>query len=175
MVSQRQIEANRKNAKLGGVKTPEGKRISSLNAVKHGVLMKILTKEESKEATVLQEKLFNDCQPQSTIEQILIERIAVWYVRLKRAVRAEKEQMMKIFNPRITKRVGGFQIDDEALIGKEVVVNEGYSPKVTDEDIELLERTYLRYETIIERNFYRALHELQRIQATRPDGKPPTP
>ena len=33
--SQKQIEANRENAKLGGVKTEEGKAVSRYNAIKH--------------------------------------------------------------------------------------------------------------------------------------------
>ena len=36
-ISDKQLEANRKNAKLGGVKTEEGKAVSRLNALKHGV------------------------------------------------------------------------------------------------------------------------------------------
>lgn len=35
-ISQKQIEANQKNAKLGGVKTEEGKAVSKYNALKHG-------------------------------------------------------------------------------------------------------------------------------------------
>ena len=37
-ISQKQLEANRENAKLGGVKTEEGKAVSRYNAVKHGLL-----------------------------------------------------------------------------------------------------------------------------------------
>ena len=37
-ISQKQLEANRENAKLGGVKTEEGKAVSKYNAIKHGLL-----------------------------------------------------------------------------------------------------------------------------------------
>ncbi|UCD52931.1 MAG: hypothetical protein JSW27_09885 [Phycisphaerales bacterium] len=36
-VSQKQLEANRKNAKKGGVRTDEGKAIAKCNALKHGL------------------------------------------------------------------------------------------------------------------------------------------
>ena len=39
-VSQKQLEANRKNAQKGGVKTTEGKAIIKFNALKHGLLTK---------------------------------------------------------------------------------------------------------------------------------------
>ncbi|MHC4085949.1 MAG: hypothetical protein ACYSWZ_12360 [Planctomycetota bacterium] len=39
-VSQKQLEANKKNAQKGGVKTTEGKAIVKYNALKHGLLAK---------------------------------------------------------------------------------------------------------------------------------------
>ena len=41
-VSQKQIEANKKNGQKGGVKTPEGKAIVKYNALKHGLHLKVL-------------------------------------------------------------------------------------------------------------------------------------
>ncbi|MFC1637364.1 hypothetical protein ACFL5Z_21295 [Planctomycetota bacterium] len=39
-VSQKQLEANKKNAKKGGVKTEERKAIVKYNALRHGLLAK---------------------------------------------------------------------------------------------------------------------------------------
>jgi len=39
-VSEKQLQANKKNAQKGGVKTPEGKEIVKYNALKHGLLAK---------------------------------------------------------------------------------------------------------------------------------------
>ena len=36
MTSKKQVQANKKNAKLGGVKTDEGKSVSRQNAIKYG-------------------------------------------------------------------------------------------------------------------------------------------
>jgi hypothetical protein len=51
MATERQIEANRKNAQRStGPKTPEGKAISRANAVKHGLAADILVSESLQEA-----------------------------------------------------------------------------------------------------------------------------
>jgi len=38
MVSKKQLVANKRNAQKGGVKTAEGKAVTRLNALKHGLL-----------------------------------------------------------------------------------------------------------------------------------------
>jgi hypothetical protein len=171
MTTEEQINANRENAQLGGVKTPEGKAISRLNAVKHGILTNLLTEEENKEATQIQDELIEEYQPQTTTELILIERISIWYVRLRRAVKAESELLTMIYNPRITKSTPFLP----ELPQFEEVIKEGYTPKVKVTDIDTLEGIYLRYESALERNFFRALHELQRIQLARSGEKVPAP
>ena len=40
MTTEKQVKANRENAKKGGVKTPEGKAVVRYNALKHGLLSK---------------------------------------------------------------------------------------------------------------------------------------
>jgi len=42
VISEKQLDANRKNAKKGGVKTEQGKAISRLNAEKHGIFTKVI-------------------------------------------------------------------------------------------------------------------------------------
>lgn len=171
MTTEEQITVNKENAKRGGVKTPEGKAVSKFNAIKHGILTDLLTKWESEEATEIQDKLIAEYRPQTTTESILIERISIWYIRLRRSAKAEAEQLRKIFNPRVV-RSSPIIIE---LLQSEEVINEGYTPKVTADDISTLESTYLRYESAIERGFYRALHELQRIQLSRSGEKVPAP
>ena len=52
-ISQKQLEANRQNAKLGGVKTEEGKAISKYNAIKHGLLSKEVLLEGEDETKLI--------------------------------------------------------------------------------------------------------------------------
>jgi len=92
-LSEKQLEANRQNAKLGGVKTEEGKAISRFNAIKHGILSKeiLLTSEDENSLLELGKNLRSELKPQTEIELLLIDRIVANTWRLRRALKAEKE------------------------------------------------------------------------------------
>lgn len=101
-VSQRQLEANRQNAKLGGVKTEEGKAISRFNALKYGILSKeaVITKgdgkENRKEFVQLQQRLAEELKPVGVIEEALADRILCNYWRLRRSIVAERGEIRKL-------------------------------------------------------------------------------
>ena len=59
--------------------------------------------------------------------------------------------------------------------GTDEVVQEGYYPRVRVEAVGQLDKTIVRYEIAIERSIYKALHELQRLQAARQGEKVPVP
>ena len=90
-VSAKQLQANKKNAQKGGVKTPEGKEIVKYNALKHGLLAKevVITigdgAENPEEFNALLGDLKTQLAPEGTLEEILVEKIAVAYWRLRRA------------------------------------------------------------------------------------------
>lgn len=94
-VSEKQLEANRSNAKKGGVKTDAGKEVIKYNALKHGLLAKevVITVGEGAEDPEEFGRLLTDLQeqlnPVGTIEEILVEKIAAAYWRLRRAYRYE--------------------------------------------------------------------------------------
>lgn len=94
-VSKKQLEANKKNAQKGGVKTQEGKAIVKYNALKHGLLAKeaVITvgegAESPEEFNALLEDLKTQLAPAGTLEEMLVEKIAVAYWRLRRAYRYE--------------------------------------------------------------------------------------
>jgi hypothetical protein len=95
MVSQKQLEANRKNAEKGGVRTPEGKAITRYNALKHGLLAREIVvtvgdgAEDPAEFAALSQELKGQFQPQGALEEMLVEKVAVAYWRLRRAHRYE--------------------------------------------------------------------------------------
>lgn len=151
MVTEKQIKANKENGLKGGVKSDAGKAVSRYNSIKHGVLSKFMTKEESD----LADELFNDLQkeyPTSTVmEAIALERIAIWYVRLSRVAGAEQRYLLSLHAQQRIPQSGEiltFQI-----------------PILLHKQIEEISSTYQRYETSLERNMFRALHELQRLKA----------
>lgn len=161
-ISEAQLKANQENAKLGGVKTDEGKERSKYNAVKHNLLTDLLGEEEKTQANFIKARLTQQYAPDNAIEEILVERIAIWYVRLQRAITVEAEAIKAIYNPRV--------VEDRELMplfGPPKVINEGFTPKVSSEKVEMLTNTYLRYETDIERNLYKAMRELQKVQSCR--------
>ena len=92
MTSPRQIEANRRNAKLStGPRTAEGKAVASTNALKHGLCAEhvVLCDESQDEFTHFREELFGDLAPVGALEQMIAERVVVAAWRLRRVVRVE--------------------------------------------------------------------------------------
>jgi len=158
--SQKQIEANRENAKLGGVKTKEGKAVSKYNALKHGLLSKevLLDGEDEKVLIEIGKKLRVELEPQTELELVLVDRITANVWRLKRVMQIEREMIdddrKDIFNKKLKTLGEAFSYDSANY--------DTYSKLI-------------RYETSIEHGIYKALHELQRIQAARAGEKPPAP
>ena len=167
MVSNKQLKANQENSLLGGVKTPEGKDISKFNALKHGILLQSVSDYEKGFYSNILEDFNRQFRPANAIEQILLERIALYYLKLFRVQKAETEFMKAQLNPRKTKVVDGIDCDPEGLLGKTVVLNEGYIPLIKDDSIQKLIDIYARYETTVENRFFRAIHELERVQRLR--------
>lgn len=95
-VSEKKLRANRENAKKStGPKTREGKAVVRLNAMKHGILASeaVIKAGEGVEdaqafAAILQ-GLKEDFEPQSTLEELLLEKAAVIMWRWRRVLRYE--------------------------------------------------------------------------------------
>jgi len=161
MVTDKQLEANQENAQLGGVKTVEGKAVSRFNALTHGILRESITEYEQGFYTELLQDLSDHYQPKNIVENILIERIAICYLKLFRTGRAETEFMKASLKPRhVPLR---FEMDTEDP--------DGYEAKISDSHIEKLTNIYSRYETTLENRLFRAIHELERTQRARTGEK----
>lgn len=173
MVTEIQLKANQKNAKLGGVKTKEGKAIIKFNALDHGILRQTLTAYEKDFYLEIHADLINQYDPPTIFEKILIERITVYYLKLFRVQKAEQEYMNSTINPHVVKMTG--LPNPHELYLREEVVNEGYIPQITEENIQKLADVFSRYEITLENRLYKAFHELERAIMLR-KGKlsPPT-
>lgn len=94
-VSARKLAANRANAaKSTGPRTPEGKARVSRNAITHGLYARdvVLTEDENETPEAFQtlcDALARDIQPANTIENLLVERLAIAHWRLRRLYRHE--------------------------------------------------------------------------------------
>jgi hypothetical protein len=175
MVSDNILKANKENAKLGGVKTSVGKEVSKYNALTYGILRMSVTDYESEFYPPLLDDLIKEYKPKTIIEQILIERIALYYLKLLRIQKAETEYIKSQLDPRKIQSVGGININLDDVIGKKIITNEGYVAQITEYDIEQLTNIYCRYETNIENKLLRVIHELERFQRIRKGEKVQSP
>ena len=153
MASDKQIRANRRNArKSTGPKTPEGKAVVGLNALKHGLLSRQVLLPNEDEASLLQlgERLHSQLQPVGELEDLLVERIVAAAWRLRRVLAVETGIYERVYERQRFSHTG-----EEGSLGLAFMQNAStYS-------------TLSRYETTIERGLFKALHELQRLQAAR--------
>ncbi|MBV8071166.1 MAG: hypothetical protein JO270_14755, partial [Acidobacteriaceae bacterium] len=94
MASMRQLLAARANgARSRGPKTPEGKRRSSLNAMRHGLLAKCIVLSNETPADFQQLVAFHEERfgPLDPVEFGMIEEMAASYWRLRRAWAIENQ------------------------------------------------------------------------------------
>src|SRR5262249_30039304 len=92
MTSWRQIEANRRNARLStGPVTEEGKRRSRLNAVRHGLTAETVIDalEDAEDYAAFELAVTSDYDAQSVVERELVLRLASLLWRLRRATAIE--------------------------------------------------------------------------------------
>jgi hypothetical protein len=166
-ISQKQLDANRRNAQLStGPKTPEGKRRVRWNALKHGLLARSVVVTSSdcfeyrSQFRTLLARLHRELRPVGILEEMLVEKIAVAYWRLRRAIRAEAGEIIERRNNvkhtnRFLARLRSYSPDDDldentaALPSKNVTGN------------------IVRYETAIERRLQKAVEQLQQLQRQR--------
>jgi len=134
--------------KSTGPKSKEGKAIASQNAIRHGLLSQdlILKDESLEEFDLFRQGLYQSLSPIGRLEEILVEKIVSAGWRFRRLIKVEKSL---------------FDEEDEYALSK---------PEFSDafrrsggSHMQILSR----YESGIEKSFYKAIHELQRIQAMR--------
>jgi hypothetical protein len=92
MTSLRQIEANRRNARLStGPVTEEGKKRSRRNAVRHGLTAETVIDvlEDAEDYTAFEMAITADYEAQSAVERELVLRLASLLWRLRRATAIE--------------------------------------------------------------------------------------
>lgn len=171
MVSEEQLKANQVNAlKSTGAKTEEGKEIAKLNALKHGLLSKevLLYGENAQTLEQLGKDLRKQLQPVGQLELILVDRITSSVWRLKRALTVESAAMT--YQNLTSKSRRSFDFDEfdfsleiKPAEGKEIQKARQLIRMIANDDMEKI----TRYEKAIEKQFYKAIHELVRLQAMR--------
>jgi soluble lytic murein transglycosylase-like protein len=158
MSTDKQIAANRLNAqKSTGPRTPEGRAAVRLNGVKHGLYAEtlVLPGESESEFTALLESYEAEHQPATPTEEALVQQLTMAMWRLRRLYHAEAA-----FLARERKSQAEWhsktKLDDRTLTGMAI--------KSSQDTV----TAFRRQEASLERTFYRAMHELQRLGAKRP-------
>jgi hypothetical protein len=151
MTSERRIEANRRNAqKSTGPRTSEGKAAVALNGIKHGLLSREALVPGEREADLVDfgKRLRAQLAPAGELELLLADRIVSCGWRLRRLLRVES-RLFKEDGTQLEQAFSAYGREKMAVLS--------------------------RYEATIERSLYKALHELQRLQAARPGKTVPLP
>ena len=99
MSSEKQVAANRANARRStGPNTSAGKARSRMNAWKHGLTAEkvVLPGEDAQQLKAIRRELWDEYQPLPGMESLLVERLAHYEWRLRRALVLEVELLRGI-------------------------------------------------------------------------------
>ena len=160
MATARQVAANTRNAKLPrGPLSAEASAAVRENAVKHGLTAKHVVMQHEDEADYheLRASIVMEYQPLTPQEHRFADQIAQNYWRLLRCRRVETAT----FENRLGTLKDRLKIDPKAPIDNDEGISICMSNEGRDFD------TIRRYETTIERAWYRAIRELRAAQQER--------
>jgi hypothetical protein len=159
MASQEQINANRQNAqKSTGPKTPEGKAAVSQNAVTHGLTAEnaCINGEDMDEFDETRQSFEDQFKPVGPLQTLLVQQIvmAAWRLGRLRLIEGGLFQLRAADDARDIER--GYTNMAPSTRLAYLYLRDVRGPNALT--------TLGRYEARVERSFYRALHELQRLQ-----------
>ena len=147
MATPARLAANPQNAILStGPRTAEGKALACQNARTHGLLSRqvLLPDEDADYLAAVRQQLHAQLAPVGALETLLADDMVAAAWRLRRLHRVEAEV---------------FAVERARLKSDGMESGVGVASDVLAK--------LSRYETPLKRAFYRALHELQRLQAAR--------
>jgi len=120
MTTFKQIEANRRNARLStGPVTEEGKQQSRCNAIRHGLTAETVigALEDAEDYRAFEAAIIADYDAQSAVERELVLRLASLLWRLRRATTIETG----LFEVEAERLIGAGQADQMSPTSREVV------------------------------------------------------
>src|ERR1700681_2030256 len=168
MTSDARSEAARRNgAKSNGPKTPEGKAISSMNALRHGLTAKaiLLTNENPEAYTKLADAYYEKFQPADDVERDLVDTMVISKWRQRRDWSNEAALFDLEMDHQTKKVAAQYEKIDHACryaLAFRALADESKS-------IQLL----TRYETAHRRSYYKAMATLLQLRAElKPDPEP---
>jgi hypothetical protein len=165
MATDKQIDANRRNGKKGGPKTPAGRAAVRNNALKHGLSAQhpvIPGLEKQSDFDKYLNLLRQELQPAGIMEHMLVDQIADAYWRRQRIIQMETG-MFEINRSEREKYTG----ENLQSLDAGAVLHH-----LAKYDADALAR-YYRYDALFERSFFKAWKELKSLQAARQSAPQP--
>ena len=175
MATDAQIAANRRNAlKSTGPKTDTGRTIVRWNALRHGTFspFPLLPGESKTDFIALRDAYLSLYQPENQSEQFLVNRMILAAWRLSRLAAMEV---------RVIRAHGRAEREHVEWIADLLASLRETEPRPAVKPFDPVARAFIRdsagsdtvskfarYQTSLERSYYRALHELERLRAPRP-------
>jgi hypothetical protein len=172
--------ANRRNAQLStGPRTEEGKGRSRQNALKHGILASALLitagegAEDPAEFTEFLTGLRRDLVPVGTLEEMMVEKIAVCWWRQKRVLSCEAGLVRRAFvpNPNHEQLLDRLASQWDLVRTPELAEIKDHLRLPSSDDVDRI----LRYETANNRQLVYAINQLERLQRARKGEQIPAP
>jgi len=160
-MSQRKIDSARINgAKSHGPITEQGRKTSSMNAVKHGLTARtvVLSNENGDEYNVLLNSYVEELQPAGPIEMDLVLEMANAKWRQRRLCKIESE----LFDRQMDKQKEEL---NEAYLSYDEVFEHTFAFQKLSESVSL--QMLNRMESRLERTYSRALNNLLRLRRLR--------
>ncbi|MDP6085518.1 MAG: hypothetical protein QGF68_05615 [Nitrospinota bacterium] len=171
-VTASKLRANRQNAlKSTGPKTVNGKAVVRRNGLKHGILAREVVipagqgEESQGDFDDLLANLRGCYEPEGFMEEVLVEKIGVCHWRLARVLRCETG----FIRTRMDRIGSSMDPDDDEIPGIEAEIAAQSLPNLTKTEI------LVRYERMLERELYRAMRQLERLQRQRRGEAVPPP
>ena len=164
MPSERQREANRRNGRLGGPKTDQGKRRSRRNSLRHGLTsttLVVLPEENGREYEEILRGFRESLQPGGAFEDALVARLAQTHWRGLRSRRVETG-MLDITAASQRDLARQVVEDCSEHLDPHKAIGVAFMTAPPDQW-----HNWLRYDTTISRDFFRTLDTLTRLQHAR--------
>ena len=176
MSSEAQIEANRRNSlKSTGPRTPEGRRAVRLNSLWHGAFAAdlLLPGEDSESLSEVRRGFQELYHPASDAEEFLVNRLVLAAWRLQRLAALES-RIIRVHGER---RRSDLEFIREIKEYRQSKTDKPSPPAPEPNAYDLVAGAWIRdaegpnaiaklvrYQNLLERSFYRALHELERLR-----------
>lgn len=136
---------------------PKDTSKTRFNAMTHGIFSKeiLIYGEDEEELEVFQNRLIEELKPVGALEELLVDRIISSSWRLKRAIKAETVYVANTISQMQEQYKDDFDDDPEC----------GFYGFVESLDSNTALSNLNKYETMLERQIYKALEELKKLRS----------